>query len=163
LEDETSEEIKRVLNELGDQEPKVTITSMPGVLTATTSLDPVNIIEKIRVKILDEPWSIRYCFRIIPIQDSCETSVREIVDKVLNMIGVLNPHDSYRITVEKRNAKISSSEIISEVAKNIPNKVCLDNPDWIILIEIIGDETGVSVLRNNVILSVEKVKRSLSE
>jgi len=31
------------------------------------------------------------------------------------------------------------------------------------LIEIIGDEAGVSVIRNNNILSVEKTKRSLSD
>jgi tRNA acetyltransferase TAN1 len=163
FEEETSEEIRRVLMELGDQEPKITISSMPGILTVRTSLNPIHTIEKIRDKILDEPWSIRYCFRIIPIQISCQTNVREIVDEIQNMIGVLGPDESYRITIEKRNAKISSSEIISEIAKNIPNKVCLDNPDWVILIEIIADETGVSVLRNNMILSVEKVKRSLSE
>lgn len=149
--------------ELGDQEPKVMITSMPGILTAITGLNPINIIEKIREKIIDEPWSVRYCFRIIPIQSSCQTNLIEIVDKIQNMISILKPDESYRITIEKRNAKISSNEIISEIAKNIPNKVSLDNPDWIILIEIIGDETGVSVLRNNMILSVEKVKRSLSE
>ena len=163
FEDEANEEISRILKEFGDQEPKVTITNLPGILTARTSLDPINIIEKIRDKILDEPWSIRYCFRIIPIQNSCQTNVREIVDKIQNMIGVLKPHESYRITIEKRNSKILSDELISEIAKNIPNKVCLDNPDWVILIEIIGDKTGVSVLRNNTILSVEKVKRSLSE
>jgi tRNA acetyltransferase TAN1 len=100
---------------------------------------------------------------MIPIQSSCQTNLREIVDKIQNMIDVLKPQESYRITVEKRNAKISSNEIISEIAKNIPNKVCLDDPDWIILIEIIGNETGISILRNNIILSVEKVKRSLSE
>lgn len=163
FEEETSEEIRRVLMELGDQEPKVMITSMPGILTAITGLNPINIIEKIREKIIDEPWSVRYCFRIIPIQNSCQTNLIEIVDKIQNMIGILKPDESYRITIEKRNTKISSNEIISEIAKNIPNKVSLDHPDWIILIEIIGDETGVSVLRNNMILSVEKVKRSLSE
>ena len=163
FEEETSKEIRRVLMELGDQEPKITITSMPGILTARTSLDPINTVEKIREKIIDEPWSIRYCFRIIPIQSSCQTNLIEIVDKIQDMIGILKPHESYRITIEKRNAKISSNEIISEIAKNIPNKVCLDDPNWIILIEIIGDETGVSILRNNTILSVEKVKRSLSE
>lgn len=163
FEEETSDEIRRVLTELGDQDPKITITSMPGILTAITSLNPINIIEKIREKIIDEPWSIRYCFRIIPIQSSCQTNLVEIVEKIQNLTSILKSHESYRITIEKRNAKISSSEIISEIAKNIPNKVCLDDPDWIILIEIIGDETGVSVLRNNMILSVEKVKRSLSE
>jgi len=163
FEEEASEEIKRILIELGDQEPKIIISTMPGILTGITSLNPIESIEKIREKILDEPWSIRYCLRIIPIQGVCKTNIKEIEDEILKKIGVIKSEDSYRITIEKRNSKVSSDEIISKVAKNISNKVSLDSPDWVILIEIIGDEAGVSVIRNNNILSVEKTKRSLSD
>lgn len=163
FEEEASEEVKRILIELGDQEPKIIISSMPGILTGITSLNPIESIEKIREKILDEPWSIRYCLRIIPIQGVCKTNIKEIEDEILKKIGVIKSEDSYRITIEKRNSKVSSDEIISKIAKNIANKVSLDSPDWVILIEIIGDEAGVSVIRNNNILSVEKTKRSLSD
>ena len=163
FEEEASEEVKRILIELGDQEPKIIISSMPGILTGITSLNPIESIEKIREKILDEPWSVRYCLRIIPIQGVCKTNIKEIEDEILKKIGVIKSEDSYRITIEKRNSKVSSDEIISKIAKNILNKVSLDSPDWVILIEIIGDEAGVSVIRNNNILSVEKIKRSLSD
>lgn len=163
FEEEASEEVKRILIELGDQEPKIIISSMPGILTGITSLNPIESIEKIREKILDEPWSVRYCLRIIPIQGVCKTNIKEIEDEVLKRIGAIKSEDSYRITIEKRNSKVSSDEIISKIAKNILNKVSLDSPDWVILIEIIGDEAGVSVIRNNNILSVEKTKRSLSD
>ena len=163
FEEEASEEVKRILIELGDQEPKIIISCMPGILTGITSLNPIESIEKIREKILDEPWSIRYCLRIIPIQGVCKTNIIEIEDEILKKIGVIKSEDSYRITIEKRNSKVSSDEIISKIAKNISNKVSLERPDWVILIEIIGDEAGVSVIRNNNILSVEKTKRSLSD
>ena len=163
FEEEASEEIKRILIELGDQEPRIIISSMPGILTGITSLNPIEAIEKIREKILDEPWSIRYCLRIIPIQGVCKTNIKEIEDEILKKVGVIKSEDSYRITIEKRSSKVSSDEIISKIAKNISNKVSLDSPDWVILIEIIGDEAGVSVIRNNNILSVEKTKRSLSD
>lgn len=163
FEEEASEEVKRILIELGDQEPKIIISSMPGILTGITSLNPIESIEKIREKILDEPWSVRYCLRIIPIQGVCKTNIKEIEDEILKKIGVIKSEDSYRITIEKRNSKVSSYEIISKIAKNISNKVSLGSPDWVILIEIIGDEAGVSVIRNNNILSVEKTKRSLSD
>ena len=163
FEEEASEEVKRILIELGDQEPKIIVSSMPGILTGITSLNPIESIEKIREKILDEPWSVRYCLRIIPIQGVCKTNIKEIEDEILKKIGVIKSEDSYRITIEKRNSKVSSNEIISKIAKNISNKVSLDSPDWVILIEIIGDEAGVSVIRNNNILSVEKTKRSLSD
>jgi tRNA acetyltransferase TAN1 len=67
--------------------------------------------------------------------------------------------DSFRITVEKRHTQLRSSDIISAVARRIRNHVNLDQPDWTILIEIIGGQTGVSVLRKDDIFSSVVEKR----
>jgi tRNA acetyltransferase TAN1 len=163
FEEEAKEELMNICNEFGDENPEFSITNLPGIITGKTSLNPIDVIQKIREKILDEPWSIRYCLRLIPIQSVCDTNINEINEKIQNKIGVFKPEESYRITIEKRNFKISANEIISEVAKNIPNKVSLDNPDWVVLIEIIEEKTGIAVIPNNSILSVEKTKRSLSD
>ena len=147
----------------GDDGSQITISDMPGILTAETILEPLDIIQKLREKIVDEPWSIRYCLRIIPIHGNCPTDINEITDEILKNIGKIKSDDSYRITIEKRNSNISSEEIISNIAKNIPNKVSLNNPDWVFLVEIIGNQAGVAIIPDNAILSVEKVKRSLSD
>ena len=51
---------------------------MSGILTAETKLDPTQVVRKIKEMFLDEPWSIRYCLRIIPIQKTIETKIEEI-------------------------------------------------------------------------------------
>ena len=163
FEEETKEEIEKIIIDLGDKDADFTKTNFPGILKGKTSLDPLKVIENIREKIIDEPWTVRYCLRIIPIQSMCKTEIDEITNEVQKKIKVLKPDDKYRITVEKRNSKISSKEIISEVAKKISNRVSLDNPDWIVLIEIIEDETGIAVIPKNNLLSIEKTKRSLSD
>jgi tRNA acetyltransferase TAN1 len=163
FEEEAGQEIQKIISMFGDDESKIIITDMPGILTAETVLEPLDIIQKLREKIVDEPWSIRYCLRIIPIQGNCSADINEITDEILKNIGEIKTDDSYRITIEKRNSNISSDEIISNIAKNISNKVSLSNPDWILLVEIIGKQAGVAVIPNNAILSVEKVKRSLSD
>ena len=163
FEEEASNEVREILTDLGDKAPKITISNMPGILTGFTSLEPIKSIKKIREKILDEPWFIRYCLRIIPIQAVCKTSVDEIEGEILKKAEIINPENKYRITIEKRNSNISSEELISTIAKNFENKVSLDEPDWIILIEIIGEITGISFIQSNDILSVEKTKRSLSD
>lgn len=163
FEEEAKDEIIKIVNELGDDEPEFSITCLPGIIKGKTNLNPLEVIQKIREKIVEEPWSIRYCLRIIPIQSECSTNINEIKNEIQSRIKNFKPDESYRITIEKRNSKISSNEIISEVAKNISNKVSLDNPDWVVLIEIIQDETGIAVIPNNSILSIEKVKRSLSD
>ena len=163
FEPETQEEITRILGEYGDSEPEITITSMSGILTAKTKLDPVEVVEKIQELILDEPWSIRYCLRIIPIQIISETTIEAIEEKILELVAKISKKDSYRISIEKRNSDISSQELITKIAKNIKNKVSLENPDKIIQIEILGGITGMSILKKSDILSVEKTKRSMSD
>ena len=163
LEPETQEELVRILDDLGDSEPEITITSMSGILTAKTKLDPVMVVNKIREMILDEPWSIRYCLRIIPIQKVIETKIEEIEKAVSEVADSIQDGDTYRISIEKRNSNLSSQELITKIADKIKNKVSLENPDKIVQLEILGNKTGISILEKTDILSVEKTKRSLSD
>ncbi len=163
LEPETQEEIMRILEDLGDSEPKILISSMSGILTVKTKLDPFMVVKKIRESIIDEPWSVRYCLRIIPIQRVTETKIEDMEREISDLLGLISEGESYRISIEKRNSDVSSKELITRVAKIIKNKVSLENPDKIIQIEILGARTGISILNKFDILSVEKTKRSLSE
>ena len=163
LEPETKEEISRFLGDFGDLEPKIIITSMSGILTAETKLDSVDIVRKIRKIIEEEPWSVRYCLRIIPIQKLSKTAIDEIEKSVDELINQIKQGESYRISIEKRNSNISSQELITKIANKIKNKVSLENPDKTIQIEVLGGITGVSILKKGEILSVEKIKRGLSE
>lgn len=163
LEPETKEELGRILEKFGDSGPKILITNMSGILTVETELDPFIVVKKIHESIIDEPWSIRYCLRIIPIQRVSETRIEDIEKKISEILDLILDEDSYRISIEKRNSDISSKELISKVADKIKNKVSLENPDKIVQIEILGAKTGISILTKSDILSVEKIKRSLSD
>lgn len=163
LEDEAAEEISRVLRDLGDKSPRVDISNLSGIITALTSLDPFFVARKIHQKILDEPWSIRYCLRIIPLQEMVITEKENIVNAAINQAGRIKSQNTYRITVEKRHSTISTKEIIDAIANKIPSKVSLKKYDWLVLVEILGNKTGVSVLKEDYIISTQKLKRSLSE
>jgi len=159
LESETKNEIRKILDELGDQEPEILNVGMRGILMVNTIIEPSKIIDWVKNKIIEEPWLIRYCLRIIPIQRITDTEIDKIKQNVIKLKDTIQKNDSYRITIEKRNTSISSNEIITEVAEIFPNKVSLNQPDWIILIEIIGNETGISILKNDGIFSLDKAKR----
>ena len=163
LENETEQELKNILNEFGDSEAKITITKMSGILTCNTSLDPIETVRKLREMILDEPWSIRYSLRIIPIQETVKTDISEIEAKVAELSDKISPDETYRISIEKRNSDISGQEMISKIAKKIQNKVSLEFPDKVVLIEILGNVAGISILKKTDVLSLEKTKRSMSE
>jgi len=159
LESETKNEIGKILDELGDQEPEILNVGMRGILMVNTVIEPSKIIDYVKNKMIEEPWLIRYCLRIIPIQMITETEIDKIKQNVIKLKDTIQKNDSYRITIEKRNTSISSNEIITEVAEIFPNKVSLNQPDWIILIEIIGNETGISILKNDEMFSLDKAKR----
>jgi len=163
LEGETEDELIDILDELGDSDVKISVSSMSGIITVQTKLNPIEVVRKMKEMVLDEPWSIRYCLRIIPIQKVVETNIEEIEKSICNMSSEINEKESYRILIEKRNSDISSKEIITKIANRIKNKVSLDFPDKIILIEILGIITGISILKKSDILSLEKTKRSMSD
>ena len=163
LEPETEEELMNILEKFGDTDSKISITEMSGILTAETKLEPIEVVRKIKEMLLDEPWSIRYCLRIIPIQKVIETKIEEIEKMVTDMSEQISDGETYRISIEKRNSDLSSQEIISKIANKIKNKVSLEFPDKVILIEILGNKTGISILKKADVLSVEKTKRSISE
>jgi len=159
LESETKNEIRKILGELGDQEPEILNVGMRGILMVDTIIEPSKIIDWIRNKMVEEPWSIRYCLRIIPIQSLTETNMDKIKENVIKLKDSIQKNDSYRITIEKRNTSMSTNEIITEVAKIFPNKVSLNKPDLIVLIEILGDKTGISILKDSELFSLDKTKR----
>lgn len=163
LEGEAEEEIMDILDELGDPDVKISISNMSGIITVQTKLDPIEVVRKMKEILLDEPWSIRYCLRVIPIQKIVETNLEKIEECISSISDKIEDNESYRILIEKRNSDISSKEIITNIANQIKNKVSLDFPDKIILIEILGIATGISLIKKSDILSLEKTKRSMSE
>ena len=159
LETETKNEIEKILGEIGDQEPEILNVGMRGILMVNTNIESSKIITWVKDKVVEEPWFIRYCLRMIPIQTITETEMSKITENVTELKNVIKQNDSYRITIEKRNTDISSTEIITEIAKIFPNEVSLNQPDWVILIEILGDKTGISILKDSEMFSLDKAKR----
>jgi tRNA acetyltransferase TAN1 len=163
FESEAKEELRKILQGFGDDMPAFFSTDMSGIFTAETKIEGIDVVRQIKEMIREEPWSLRYVRRIIPVQVTSNTELEEIVKESLQLTKTMKEAESYRISIEKRNSSISSSEIISKIAENISNRVSMENYDWILLIEILGTQTGISILKNQDILSVEKEKRSISE
>lgn len=163
FETEASEEINEIIEEMGDDSPKIEKSSLSGILMIDAKIDPIQVSHKIREKIHDEPWAIRYILRTIPIQKWILTDLDKIVSESQKLSEKIQENEKYRITIEKRNSEVSSQDIITKIANLVKRNVSLENPDWIILVEIFGKFTGLSIISSNDILSVEKEKRSISE
>jgi tRNA acetyltransferase TAN1 len=151
-------ELDFLLKEVGDPEPKTDKTGIRGVIVGKTTLDPVETITKFRTILRERPYEFRYSLRIIPIQKVIHTDLDEVKQATTELAAKLGENETFRVTVEKRFTTIHSRDFIEAVAATIQNKVNLDNPDKIILIETLGKFTGISLLSPNQTISVMKEK-----
>ena len=159
LEDPAMLEAQNMLERFGDKEALIEKTPFSGIILVKTSLDNIKVLDNFREIIEDEPWLIKYCSRVIPIQDECESKLDKIKEKVINLSHNIKKNETYRITVEKRQSSLHTKDIISEIANSLSNKVSLENSDWEIIIQVLRNRTGVSIIPPNSILSVNKQKR----
>ena len=159
MEVEAINEVTQILDEFGDPNAKSSKTEFSGIIKIETVMELLELIEKFRDKIENEPWELRYCSRIIPIQKTCETDLTSIKDNVIKLISLIKPNETYKISIERRNSELIRNEIISNIANLLSNSVSLEIPDWEVIIQILGSETGISVMPANSILSISKIKR----
>lgn len=153
-----------LLTKLGDENADCEMTGIDGVLIAVTKLDPFGVIEKSKELVVSEPWWFRNIFRIIPIESVVSTDINDIKNAVLRLVSErIQPLDTFRVTVEKRRNPIRSFDIIGAIADQIDNKVDLETPSWIVLVEVLEKVTGLSVLKPNQIFSSVIEKRTLAK
>jgi tRNA acetyltransferase TAN1 len=150
------------LRAIGDETPKTNRSRIKGVILGKTEMDPVDAIHSMKKTMETEPAKFKVLYRVLPIQKWVTTEIPIIVEAIKEMISIIGQDDSFRITLEKRRSQLRSLEIITPVAEVVDRSVDLENPDWVILIEIMGKETGVSVIKPNDMLNIQKERYRLS-
>ena len=151
-------ELSFLLKESGDAEAKVGKTGIRGLVVAKTSLNPVETLQKFHALLQERPYEFRYALRIIPIEKVVHTDPEQIKMAALELTTRLSEEETFRVTVEKRFTNMHSRDIIEAVAANIKNKVDLEKPDKILLIEVLGGFTGLSLVKSSDVISVLKEK-----
>mgnify|MGYP003584855630 FL=1 len=159
-ESDALDELSQLLYIFGDKEFSIEITPISGIILAKTNLNPIQIVEDSKELIRNEPWRFRYVLRIIPLEKICKAEISEIHKVVKQLCGKIAQNETFMVLIEKRHTKLRSMEIISAVTSDLEMKVNLENPNWIILIQIVNRLAGVSILRSSQIFSSVKEKIS---
>ena len=144
--------------QLGDVEAQVSKTKIRGLIVGKTTLDPCAVIEKFRSILQERPYEFRYALRILPIQRVVPTDLAEIKRVSQELAAGIGENETFRVTVEKRFTTIHSKDLIEAAAGDLNRKADLEKPDKILLIEVLGALTGVSLLKPCDVLAVVKEK-----
>jgi len=157
-EENACSELRYLLGEIGDSAPTVDKTGVAGLIAAKTAFNPFEVIEKFRKILHERSYEFRYTLRIIPVEKVVRTDLGEIQQAATELSSKIGEDETFRVTVEKRFTETPTQDIIEATAANIERKVDLNNPDKILLIEVVGGLTGLSVIKPNEMLAVMKEK-----
>lgn len=150
-----------LLREIGDPHVKTDVTGVIGLVTAKTRLDPKSVIPPLRKLLIERPWEFRYVLKLVPIQMIVKSSLDIFTEKAKLFNDEIPENESYKVAVEKRRSPLKTEDIIEAIAPHVRRKVNLTNPDKIILVEVIGEVSGLSLITADEIISVEREKRNL--
>jgi tRNA acetyltransferase TAN1 len=147
-------EALRVLRGLGDDAAGVERTAVDGIALARTALDGRKIVHHCR-ELSDRGYAFEHAIKWVPVDHWCNADLdsirRLLVEKVRERIA---PEDTWGMEVAKRRwQRYHTQEIVTNLAGAIDRKVDLDQPDWLVRVDVIGREAAVSVLRAGEVFS----------
>ncbi|MCW4007288.1 MAG: THUMP domain-containing protein [Candidatus Bathyarchaeota archaeon] len=145
-------------DDLGDSEAVVGKTGISGLIAAKTVFNPSVAIEKLRAILQEQPYKFRYTLRVIPVEKVVRTDLDEVKRVAAELSLRIDADETFRVTVEKRFTSIHASDFIKAAAEGITRRVDLEKPDKILLIEVVGGFTGLSLIKPSDILTVVKEK-----
>jgi tRNA acetyltransferase TAN1 len=131
---------------LVDSSLVVSITDISGLLTCWTSLSPFEVIHRLRVFAIENPYQFRFAIRFTPLDYCVDANLDTISKTAQILLERIEENETFRVTVRRRHTDLENMEIIKTVAEQIPRPVNLGNPDKTIWVEIVGDKAGLSVL-----------------
>jgi tRNA acetyltransferase TAN1 len=149
-------EALHALKALGDSDATMGWTFVMGIAVAHTTLDNRQVIHQCRE--LFHQGKVRFDFAVkwVPVDYWCWTeleTIKQLIDeKVLPRIG---QEETWAMQVNKRRWQTYHTiDIVTVLAADIDRKVNLSHPDKIVWIDVIGNETAISVLKPDEIFSV---------
>lgn len=98
--------------------------------------------------------------RFIPIDSWSKTNIKAMQSTIKAMVKNIKPKEKWKMDLTKRGFdKISGLELIQKLTMVIDREnVDLENPEKIVKVEIIGKETGISVLSREELLNAQEFR-----
>ena len=152
----TKPEVLRILKLLGDPDPWVRKSDVRGIAIARSCLDNRAVIRRCR-----ELWSgpqppFQFAIKWVPADHWCATSldaIKQLIDE--RLVPDIGPDQTWGMKVYKRRWQAyHTREIVDHLAAGIDRKVDLDHPDWLLLVNVLGRETAVTLLRPDEVFSL---------
>lgn len=143
------------LERFGDESAQIERTRVKGICIVHTSLDGREVVRRCR-ELFQKEFAFEYAIKWVPVDYWCDTDLDTIrallAEKVRDRIA---PDETWGMKVEKRRwQQYHTRDIVLYLAQAIDRRVNLDHPDKLVRVDMVGEQTAVSVLRPGEIFSI---------
>ena len=159
LEAKASAEFKEIALLSGIRKLTIDRSAYDGIIEVDVE-DPKALLAFISNFVRSEPFKVRFILRVIPVDLVVDTKLDAITKAVKELGSGIGAQESFRITIEARESPYTDKVLIDAIADTVDRKVSLDSPDKVVLLEIFGEYSGISVISPNDIVSIQKLKRA---
>ena len=126
-----------------------------GIGVVHTSLNNRQVIHQCRELLHQGKIRFEFAVKWVPVDYWCWTdldSISQLIDE--NIVPRIEPNETWAMRVNKRRwQKYHTLEIVTTLAAHIDRRVNLSQPDKIVWIDILGNDTAVSILKPDEIFS----------
>ncbi|MBC7112752.1 MAG: THUMP domain-containing protein [Candidatus Methanomethyliales bacterium] len=138
-------------------------TRFPGLLVAKLIGDPLEFVRRAKMVMEKDPWAFKYIQRLVPVQKVCQTEISAMKEVVKELVDKIPQQSSFKVVVSKRGSTLRRDDIIRELAALIDRRVDLERPEVLLQVEIIDENTGISLLSEDDIVSLTKLQERALE
>lgn len=134
-----------------------------GLFLIGLSFPVKKVIKRLRRVLMKNKFTFINCKKFTPIEKLVKSNPQEILEVIKPMLSRVPGKDTWRITVTKRHSSLNRSKMVDQIA-NLPTApkgfVDLENPQWIINVEILGEWAGLSVFPSNTVLATHDFEKN---
>ena len=149
-------EAVRILKRMGDERPMLNWTSVEGIAVVHTCLETRDVIRKCHELARSGEENFAFAVKWVPVDDWCDTNLDAMKKLIEEKVCIqIRPQETWAMQVHKRRwQQYHTADIVAYLAPTVERKVDLSHPDKIVWIDVIGQQTAISVLTSEDIFSV---------
>ena len=148
-------EALHALKLLGDHDAAMRWTFVMGIGVVHTRLDNRQVIHQCRELLHQGEMRFEFAVKWVPVDYWCWTDLEamsQLIDE--KVLPRIKPNESWAMRVNKRRWQTyHTDDIVTALAAHIDRPVNLSHPDKIVWVDVIGNDTAISVLKPDEIFS----------
>ncbi|MFA5312298.1 MAG: THUMP domain-containing protein [Methanomassiliicoccales archaeon] len=152
-------EMRARLKDVNAQTESVEETNVEGVFEVLILGDPKKVVKDLRLLCIDAPELFLHTHHWVPIERWVGPYIDEMVKVAKEYEKGIEEGERWMLHLHKRHIGKHSADLIEKLTAPINRgKVDLERPERVVVVEILGDRAGMSLVRIDELLDVGKVR-----